>query len=212
MLFRYQYILNEETRKIYITGFPFETRYVEVPREKRFERLYSYNLIKIDLLKAISYLDISLQTIDMTIKEGMFRIALILYIKCFNNSGAGRSQLAVNKVYKDTKGEPIECYKKLKIIRDKYIAHDEIDFLNAKLGMVLNENERSIVGIAYPEMQAKFDYDETLLILKSLCEIALEKTDFYLEEETHKVEDYLRQRNYEIVGGYSEMTIDINEI
>ncbi|CQR52533.1 hypothetical protein [Paenibacillus riograndensis] len=212
MLFRYQYDLNEETRKMYITGLPFETKYVEVPREKRFERLYSYNLIKIDLLSAISYLDISLQTTDMTIKEGMFRIALILYIKCFNNSGVGRSQLSVNKVYKDTQGEPIECHKKLKRIRDKYIAHDEIDFLNAKLGMVLNENEKCIMGIAYPEMQAKFDYDETLIILQSLCKIALERTNLYLEEETHKVENYLRQRDYEIVSEYSEMTIEINEI
>ncbi|MBW4081966.1 hypothetical protein [Paenibacillus sp. S150] len=168
--------------------------------------------MKIDLLRAISYLDISLHTTDMTIKEGMFRIALILYIKCFNNSGVGRSQLSVNKVYKSTQGEPIECYKKLKRIRDKYIAHDEIEFLNAKLGMILNENEKCILGIAYPEMQAKFDYDENLIILQSLCKIALERTNLYLEEEIYKVENYLRQRDYESVSKYSEMTIENNRI
>lgn len=212
LLYRYQYEFNEETRKMYITGFSFETKYVEVPREKRFERLYSYGLIKIDLLRAMSYLEISLQTTDMTIKEGMFRIALILYIKCFNNSGVGRSQLSINKVYKDIQGEPIECHKKLKRIRDKYIAHDEDDFLNAKLGMVLNENEKYVMGIAYPEMQAKFDYDATLVILQSLCKIAIERTNLYLDEEIHNVESYLRQRDYEIVSKYPEMTIEVNEI
>ena len=109
MKYRYQYNFDEQTGKISITGLPFKTKFVEVPREKRFERLYSYGLIKIDLLNAIKYLGISLQTTDMAIKEGMFRIALVLYVKCINNSGRGRSQLSLNKVYKDVPGEPIEC-------------------------------------------------------------------------------------------------------
>ena len=212
MVYNYQYYLEKETRKIYITGLPFATKYVEVPREKRFERLYSYSLIKIDLLNAIKYTDISLHTYDRTIKEGMFRIALILYIKCFNNSGGGRSQLPLNKAYKNIPGEPMECYRKLKRIRDKYIAHDEQDFLNAKLGMVLNKDQKCIVGIAYPEMQGKFHYDETQKIMKSLCKIALDKTDEYINEEMHSVENYLKQRDYEIVSKYPEMTIDVNEI
>jgi len=209
--YRYQYNFDEQTGKISITGLPFKTKFVEVPREKRFERLYSYGLIKIDLLNAIRYLGISLQTTDMAIKEGMFRIALVLYIKCFNNSGRGRSQLSINKVYKDVPGEPIECYLKLKKIRDKYIAHDENDFLNAKLGMVLNENDKCIVGVAYPEMQAKFDYDETLKILLSLCKIALEKTEIYIDDEIHNVEQYIRQRNFEIVSKYQEMFVEADK-
>lgn len=197
---------------MYINGLPFATKYVEAPREKRFERLYSYVLIKIDLENALKYLEISLQTDDMIIKEGMFRIALILYIKCFNNSGGGRAQLPLNKIYRDIPGEPIECYNKLKRIRDKYIAHDENDFLNAKLGVVLNENEKCIVGIAYPEMQAKFDYDETLKILQSLCVIALKKTDTYIDEETNNVEIYLEQREYEIISKYPDMTVHVNKV
>lgn len=115
----------------------------------------------------------------------------------------------MNKIYKEIPGEPIECYKKLKRIRDKYIAHDEYDFLNAKLGMVLNENEKCVVGIAYPEMQAKFDYDETLKILQSLCKIALEKVDIYVDEEVHNVEKYLNQRNFEFVSKYPEMIVKV---
>ena len=123
-MYHYQYSFNKETGRICIIGLPFATKFVEVPREKRFERLYSYVLIKIDLRNAMKYLEISLQTDDMIIKEGMFRIALILYIKCFNNYGGGRAQLPLNKIYQDIPGEPIECYIKLKRIRDKYIAHD----------------------------------------------------------------------------------------
>ena len=67
------------------------------------------------------------------------------------------------------------------------------------------------MGIAYPEMQAKFDYDETLKVLQSLCKIALEKTDIYIDEEVHNVENYLKQRGYEIVNKYPEMIIDVNE-
>ncbi len=204
----YQYSLDEKSGKINIIGMPFLTKFVEVPREKRFERLYSYVLIKIDLLNAIKYLEIALNTEDTIIKEGMFRIALILYIKCFNNSGRGRVQLPLAKTYKDIPGEPIECYNKLKTIRDKYIAHDENDFLSAKLGMVLNEDEKCIVGIAYPEIQAKFDYNETLNILQTLCKIALERTDMYIDEQIHIAENYLRERSYEIVSNYSEMVVN----
>lgn len=206
-MYRYQYSFDKETGRMCVTGLPFKTKYVEVPREKRFERLYSYGLIKIDLINAMKYLEISLQTADVTIKEGLFRIALVLYIKCFNNSGGGRSQLSLNKIYQDIAGEPIECYKKLKRIRDKYIAHDENDFLNAKLGMILNENEKCMVGVAYPEMQAKFDYDETLKILQSLCKIALEKTEICIDKEIHNAEEYLKQRNFEIISKYPEMII-----
>lgn len=209
-MYRYQYSFDKETGRICIIGLPFATKFVEVPREKRFERLYSYVLIKIDLVNAIKYLEISIQTNDMTIKEGMFRIALILYIKCFNNSGGGRLQLPLNKIYQGVPGEPIECYKKLKRIRDKNIAHDENDFLNAKLGVVLNENEKCISGIAYPEMQAKFDYNETLKILQSLCKIALEKTDIYIDEQVHNAENYLSQRSYQTVSKYPEMMINVS--
>lgn len=213
LIFNYQYEFDNDSRRIYITGLPFTTKYVEVPREKRFERLYSYGLIKMDLVNALRYLEISLQTDNLIVKEGMFRIALVLYIKCFNNSSGGRPQLPLNKVYQGIPGEPIECYNKLKKIRDKYIAHDVDDFLSAKLGMVLNENAKSILGIAYPEVQAKFDYDETLKILLSLCKIALEKATEYFNNEVHNVEDYLKQHiNYDIARKYPDMTIDINEI
>ncbi len=100
---------------------------------------------------------------------------------------------------------------KLKKIRDKYIAHDENDFLKAKLGMVLNENDKCIVGVACPEMQAKFDYNETLRILQSLCKIALEKTEIYIDDEIHNVEQYLRQRNSKIVSKYQEMFVEADK-
>lgn len=45
LMYRYQYSLDKESGRICITGLPFETKFVEVPREKRFERLYSYGLI-----------------------------------------------------------------------------------------------------------------------------------------------------------------------
>ncbi|HMN33757.1 MAG TPA: hypothetical protein PKA54_10335 [Chitinophagaceae bacterium] len=192
---------------MFIVGLPYKTKYVEVPREKRFERLYSYILIKIDLKKATEYLDISIQTEDTTIKEGLFKIALILYIKCFNNSGGGRIQLPLKKVYKDIPGEPVECYNKLKKIRDKFIAHDEGDFNEAKLGMVLNENEECIVGIACPEVQSKFDYDETIGILRTLCKVALKANNSFIDKELSIAESYLCQRDFKHVSEYPEMTI-----
>jgi hypothetical protein len=40
----------------------------------------------------------------------------------------------------------------------------------------------------------------------------LVKTDKYIDEEIHSVENYLKQRDYKIVSKYPDMTIDVNEI
>lgn len=207
MRFNYQYYYDENTNKIHILGLPFKTKYVEVPRENRFNKLYSYVLIKMDLLNAIRYLNVSLHTEESIIKEGMFRSALILYMKCFSNSKSGRTHFSPSVVYRDVPQEPIACHEKFENMRNKYIAHDEKDFLFAKLGMVLNEDEEQIVGVVYPELQAKFDYDENIAILQTLCSYALLYTEAQTDIALGEVQEYLSDRDYDIVSNYKEMTV-----
>ena len=56
---RYDYKYEiDESGVVVLKGLPFKSRYVEIPREKRFRALYSYALIDIDLYYAVEYLQL----------------------------------------------------------------------------------------------------------------------------------------------------------
>ena len=211
---KYKYIFNiDEDGLIHITDLPFKTRYVEVPREERFRKLYSYVLIRIDLITAMKYLEVATTTTDPIIREGLFRIAVVLYAKCYSPAKhGGRSNIVEGKVYKDVQGEPIACHNKIRDMRSKYIAHDEDDFLDAQLGAVLDLDAKRLCGVAYIEKQAKFDYDNTIHILYTLCKISLEKVEAELDAETASIDEYLRKRDFDTINSYPDMKIKYDTI
>lgn len=212
MIVNYLYEYNEETGEIRIVGLPFKSRLVEVPRNPKFNKLSSYLLIEMDLYNAKNYLNIALNTDDPVIKEGMFKIALVSYFKCFTNSKSGRTYLSPNRVYKDIPYEPIECHKKFSKMRNKFIAHDENDFHHAQIGIILNEDEKKYVDIACPKVQSKFDFDENISILQSLCDISLEKVENHITEEINKATEYLNEINHDVISEYQELKITSNRL
>lgn len=52
MRYDYSVKLDRISGKVTITDQPFQTKYVEVPRDERFRKLYSYILVKMDLEKS----------------------------------------------------------------------------------------------------------------------------------------------------------------
>lgn len=209
MKYGYQYEIGSDG-VVHIIDLPFKTKYVEVPREDRFRKLYSYVLIKIDLTNALKYLKIAACTTDPIVKDGLFKIAVVLYIKCFSpTQHGGRSNIAENVIYKDIPGEPIKCHDKFKDMRNKYIAHDENDFLESQLGIVLNTDEKRICGVAYIEKQAQFSYGKSIEILQELCRTSIEKVEKMLEIETEKVHHYLNERDFDVINEYPELKVQL---
>lgn len=82
-----------------------------------------------------------------------------------------------------------------------------MDFKASKLGAVLNVDEQKVVGIAYPRMQAKFDYDLTITILKKLCEKTKEWVCNKLDEEVERISEYIEQKGFDELNRYNNLYI-----
>ena len=207
MKYNYDYEINE-SGMIVLKGLPFKSRYVEVPREDRFRTLYSFVLIDIDLYYAINWLELCSKTANDIERQCFFRMAVINYAKCYSPSNkGGRSQLDVAKVYKGLPDDPIACHDIFIDMRNKYFAHDESDFKNSKLGAVLNLDDHKMMGIAYPRMQAKFDYDSTISVLRTLCLKTKEWVCVRLDEETDRISQYIEQREFDELNGYDDLSV-----
>ncbi|MBQ6488801.1 MAG: hypothetical protein IJI75_06185 [Solobacterium sp.] len=207
MKYDYKYDINE-SGMVTLKELPFTNRYVEIPREEQFRKLYSYVLIDIDINYALSFLELCTQTVNDIERQCFFRMAVIQYSKCYSPSkNGGRSQLDAARVYKDLPDDPIGCHAKYIEMRNKYFAHDEKDFKASKLGAVLNIDEQKMVGIAYPRMQAKFDYDPTIAILKELCEKTREWVCIKLDEEIDRVSQYIEQRGFDVLNEYEDLRV-----
>lgn len=208
MKYNYEFAVNEHGT-ILLTGLPFKCRYVEVPRENQFRALYSYVLIDIDLYYAINYLERCAEATNDIERQCFFRMAVIQYAKCYSSSkNGGRSPLNEAKVYKDLAGDPIGCHHKFIEMRNKYFAHDENDFKYAKLGAVLNVDDHIVAGIAYPRMQAKFDYDNNISILRTLCKKTKNWVQDKLDKETDRISQYIEQKGFDVLNEYENMIIN----
>ncbi|MBQ7669094.1 MAG: hypothetical protein IJS45_00025 [Clostridia bacterium] len=205
--YEYKYEINE-FGVIILNDLPYKNRFVEVPRENRFRMLYSYALIDIDLHYAINYLELCNKATRDIERQCFFRMAVIQYAKCYSPSkNGGRPQLDASKVYKNIPDDPIGCHNKFLIMRNKYFAHDENDFKSSKLGAVLNVDDHKLMGIAYPKMQAKFDYDINITILKTLCQKSKEWVNVRLDNELEKLHKYIEIRGFDVLNGYNELSI-----
>lgn len=205
--YNYKYEIDE-SGVVVLKGLPFKSRYVEVPREKQFRMLYSYVLVDIDLYYALEYLQLCSKTTNEIERQCFFRMAVIQYAKCYSPSqNGGRSQLEASKVYRGLPNAPIGCHDKFIAMRNKYFAHDENDFKAAKLGAVLNIEDRRVMGIAYPRMQRKFDYDATISVLMQLCQRTREWVQDKLNQEVDRISQYIEQRDYDVLAGYNDLRV-----
>ena len=207
MKYDYKYSISENGVVI-LEGSPFRNRYVEVPRENQFRSLYSYVLIDIDLYYAISFLERCSKTADDINRQCYFRMAVIQYAKCYSPSkNGGRSQLDAAEVYRGLPDDPIGCHNKYIDMRNKYFAHDEKDFKDSKLGAVLDLDNHRFFGIAYPKMQARFDYETNISILRTLCQKTREWVCIELEKETDRISRYIGQRGFDELNRYCELRV-----
>lgn len=207
MKYDYQYEVDE-CGTIRLNNLPFVNRYVEIPREEQFRNLYKYVLIDIDINYAIGYLELCTNSITDLERQCFFRMAVILYAKCYLPAqNGGRPQLNAAKVYKGLPDDPLGCHDKIIEMRNKYFAHDENDFKTSKLGAVLNMDDHRMEGIAYPRMQAKFDYNLTIDILMKLCKKTKEWVGIKLDEEIERIYHYIEQRDFDELNGYENIRV-----
>ena len=117
-----------------------------------------------------------------------------------------QKQLNPNKVFSNVPGEPLGCHAKFKEIRDSYIAHDQNDFLDVRMGLVLQNNE--LKGVVCPPVQATFLYEENIEILLAMCRITYCFIVNILDEEVNKIhQKYENEWDIEAIRLLPEMEL-----
>lgn len=186
--FYYEFSIDEEQGLVKISNFS-DAILLSIPRERREEKYYSYVLHYADIRYAIMYLEKALQVEEFIEKEALFEAAIMRYMKCFTSTKSGRKQLAPEKVYSellsDSSIDPLGCHKKFKEIRNLYIAHDQNDFLNIRMGIVLQNDE--LKGVVCPPRQTMFLYEENISILLTLCKVIYNFVSAEMDEEIAKI-------------------------
>ena len=201
---QYQILDNGQIK---ILGLPYESKLVEIPRENRFRQLYSYKLSEIDINRVREYLNIAQNTEDKIIKDGLFKSAVISYIKCFAPS-KGRSNIKAEKIYRNIPGA-MDCHNAFGEMRNKYFAHDEMDYKDAQIGIILNVEEKRKIDIVSIDKCSEFAYADNIEILDRLCSIALEQIKVLVEQELERADKFYDDIDYEIMNGYPEMQVNI---
>ncbi|MHB8069714.1 MAG: hypothetical protein ACYDIC_17615 [Desulfobaccales bacterium] len=136
-----EYFQISQTNTVFhVEGFPNAAKLIRIsgPNSKRLADLF---LHKSDLdfaqkcLEAINYVPDE----PMAMRQGLWRSAIVHFLKCFGNSRA-RSQLSSKKVYKgDIQG--LEIFAYFESLRNKHVIHDENSYAQCIPGAVLNKRE-----------------------------------------------------------------------
>ena len=206
------YIVDKESGILKAENLCFNSKCVEVPREDKFRGLYSHILIKIDLENAITYLERAIVEDDYSIKDGLFRIAVISYAKCFSASKrGGRSPLNAEKIYKGNK-EDIYHHKCFVEMRNKYFAHDEKDFKDAMVGLLLNVDSREYVEIIDVALRGEFAFEATLKILRVLCEKNLDEVEIMIKNDKESLRAYFDEKNFCDLEKYPEINLKMEPV
>jgi hypothetical protein len=157
---------------IHIEGFPDAVKVIAIegPRAKR---LADLALHKSDLDFADSCLDaINLAPEDPpTIREALWRAAIMHFMKCFGGSGA-RFQLSATNVLKGAPVEASIAFEYFKHLRNKHFVHDENSYAQSLPGAILNDGtktykiEKIVCFAAFAETFGQGNYGNLKLLIQ----------------------------------------------
>lgn len=204
--FKYQLEVDEKSGKIKAANLPDNVKLLSAPKDDDDRKYLSYTLHQVDLTYAILFLEQALKMTDNIIKQALFEAAVVRYIKCFTSSRSRRSCLNPSKTYQSVPGDPLGYHKKFYDIRNRYIAHDEEDFIGIKMGIVLQDNK--MVGVVCPPKHATFNYDENIRILLSLCKHALEFVKKFSDRELDRIHAKYKDVDIQTIMTFEEMKIE----
>ncbi|MCG8028667.1 MAG: hypothetical protein N0E59_10720 [Candidatus Thiodiazotropha taylori] len=127
---------------IRIEGFPDAVKLLKLDDPKA-QRISDLLLHRSDLEFAASCLEaINTTPADLhTVREALWRCAIIHFAKCFGNSAA-RFRLSREKVYIGERLAALQAFEYFKHLRNKHIVHDENSYAQSISGAVLNRGDK----------------------------------------------------------------------
>lgn len=170
--------------------------YIEKGPEKLVKRLKSFLGHKLDLIKGKTNIKWILEDQNPYGKEYVNQIlidsTIQLLIKCYSSTkNNGRIQLNSNQVFNNfsnQKDHLIEYFNLYKDQRNQIISHDEKNYLDHQLYIVLNDlgevNDLRLIG-----KHMHFFTEDTIRILSDLLDISIN----YCNEQINKVKEKIKQ-------------------
>ena len=137
----YDIVFDESKNEIRILGFSDGQELREIPYEDKYRMVYSHLKHKANLTEAKNIIN---QYGDNDIvNEALVRSAMVLLIRSFTPAKNCR-QLDKHDVYKTQTGAEnvFDYYKNL---RDTYVAHDDNDYTNALLGIIVDQEKKTVL-------------------------------------------------------------------
>ena len=117
------YPIRQTGAGLHIDGFPDATKLILL-KGKKAERVAHLFLHNRDLTFAADCLEKLNATADPTVRDALWRSAILFYIKCFAG-GSRRSSLDEKRIYQGQPPEALQAFRYFKNLRNKHFIHDE---------------------------------------------------------------------------------------
>lgn len=137
-----QYPVTQVEGCLHIEGIPDAVKLIKLdgPKARRVSELL---LHRHDLEFADACLE-AINTVPVhppTIREALWRNAVVHFAKCFGNSAA-RFQLSREKIYKNEPQEALQAFEYFQHLRDKHVVHDENSYSQSIPAAALNRGDK----------------------------------------------------------------------
>jgi hypothetical protein len=135
------YSVTEVEGGLHIEGFPDAVKLIKLDGPKA-RRVSDLLLHKRDLEFANACLEAinNVPADPSTVREALWRSAVVHFVKCFGNSAA-RFQLSRERIYKNDP-EAMQVFEYFQHLRDKHVVHDENSYSQSIPGAILNRGDK----------------------------------------------------------------------
>ena len=201
--------LSKAGEHIHIEGFPDAVAVVALVGPKS-RRLADLALHEADLAFANECLDCINHVPEEphSIREGLWRSAIIHYMKCFGTSA--RFQLAAESIYKKESPQALENYRYFKALRNKHFVHDENSYAQGNPGAILNDGtkpykvEKIVCSIVLAETLEQDAYANLKLLISHALVWVIAEFDALCIQLTAELE----AKSYEDLASMPTLTTD----
>ena len=183
-----EYRYDKVTGKISVVCLPYESKLLEPPQERQFNKIRSYTLHQRDLYRVNQYLDLFDDTDknDNVKRRIYFNEAVISYMRCF---GSGkRTFLQEDAIYKKTDDK--RKHHAMKELRNKIIAHDEWEYEIVPVHLIYNEDKKRLEAVGCIPGRIDIEHEDNIAQLRDITAIALSYVQIELEKEQDRLAEY----------------------
>lgn len=129
--------------KIILLDYPTSTKVIELPDSITSKQLQDMLLHQYDLNNAKSFMQLVKQNNPLNLNTALVYSAIVNYYKCFGDNKGRKYRLHKSKILVGLPEGADEVYEHYKMLRNKFIVHDESRYAQVLTGLVI-ETEKEL--------------------------------------------------------------------